>query len=430
MSDYTIIDRRKNPGGKNLTNRQRFLKRVRNHVKGQVRDAMNTRKIKSKDGENIVVPVDSINEPNFDYDRNTGEWEKVLPGNRDFIVGDHIVKPKKKGKGKGKGEGSTSGPDQDDFHFSISREEYLDMVFEDLELPDLIKRTEKAAIAFSRHRAGYQATGSPSTLDLIRSLKNSLGRRLALRRPKDEEVAELQQRIDDETLTNEERQEATLALEKLMRKRTLVPWIDPIDIRYKRWEQHPIPNARAVMFCLMDVSGSMGQKEKEIAKRFYLLLYLFLQRKYDKVDIVFVRHTEKAKECNEDEFFNSQESGGTVISTGLELVNKIINERYPLDSWNIYVVQASDGDNYTDDNEEVVELLHVLLPKVQHYVYAEVRETNHQNHLFYNLHDTSVWAIMKSLSQIFKQLCHVKIDNVVNVVPVFRQVFSKEPAGK
>ena len=429
MSDYTIIDRRKNPGGKNLTNRQRFLKRVRKHIKDQVRDAMNTRKIKSKDGEDVVVPVDSINEPSFDYDRTTGEWEKVLPGNRDFVVGDSITKPQKRGSGSGK-QGGTSGPDQDNFRFSISRDEYLDMVFEDLELPDLIKRTEKAAVTFMKHRAGYQSSGSPSTLDLIRSLKNSLGRRLALRRPKDEDVDALQLKADDPALTEDERNIAALALEKLLRKRTLVPWIDPIDIRYRRWEQHPIPNARAVMFCLMDVSGSMGEKEKEIAKRFYLLLYLFLQRKYEKVDIVFVRHTERAKECNEDEFFNSQESGGTVISTGIELVNTIINDRYPLDSWNIYVVQASDGDNHTYDNERVTELLQVILPKVQYYVYAEVRDTPIQQSFFYGVHDTSVWSLMKNMAEAFAQLCYVKIDDVSNVVPVFRQVFSKEPAEK
>lgn len=427
MSDYSIIDRRKNPSGKNLTNRQRFLKRVKKHLRDQVREAMNSRKIKSRDGEEISVPVDGINEPNFDYDRKTGEWERILPGNRDFIVGDSIRKPPR-GAGQGGGkEGSNQGGSEDDFRFNISRDEYLDLVFEDLELPDMIKKSEKAAVTFQKHRAGFQVSGSPSALDLVRSLKNSLGRRLALRRPRDEELEEAQRLVEESS--GDDRLRAQEALDALLRKRTVVPWVDPIDIRYRRWEQQPIPNAQAVMFCLMDVSGSMGEKEKEIAKRFYLLLYLFLQRKYKKVDIVFVRHTEVAKECNEDEFFNSQESGGTVISTGLELVNGIINERYPLDAWNIYVVQASDGDNYTNDNEIVVELMHTLLKKVQYYVYAEVREVPHQDTFHYGVHDTAVWAIMERLSLLYPQLCHIKMDHVNEVVPTFREVFSREIEG-
>ena len=426
MADYSIIDRRKNPSGKNLPNRQRFLKRVRKYLRDQIREQMNTRKIKSKDGTDISVPGDGINEPSFDYDRSTGEWERILPGNPDFIVGDTITKPPK-GGGKGGGkEGSNQGGGQDDFRFSITREEYLDLVFEDLELPDMVKKSEKAAVAFQRNRAGYQINGSPSALDLVRSLKNSLGRRLALRRPSDDEIETLQMLID--TSEGKEKQKYIEDMDALLRKRMVVPWVDPIDMRYRRWENQPIPNAQAVMFCLMDVSGSMGEVEKEIAKRFYLLLYLFLQRKYEKVDIIFVRHTEMAKECDEDEFFNSQESGGTVISTGLELVNDIINKRYPIDAWNIYVVQASDGDNYTSDNEQVVDIMHNLLPKVQYYVYAEVREVPHQATFTYGVHDTAVWTIMNRLAEVFPQLCHIKMDHVNTVVPVFREVFKKEIA--
>jgi len=424
MADYSIIDRRKNPSGKNLPNRQRFLKRVRKYLRDQVREAMNTRKIKSKDGTDISVPGDGINEPSFDYDRSTGEWERILPGNKEFGVGDSISKPPK-GGGKGAGkQGSNQGGGQDDFRFSISRDEYLDLVFEDLELPDMIKKSEKAAVAFQRNRAGYQVSGSPSALDLVRSLKNSLGRRLALRRPSDDEIETVQMLID--VSEGEEKQKHIEEMEALLRKRMVVPWVDPIDMRYRRWENQPIPNAQAVMFCLMDVSGSMGEVEKEIAKRFYLLLYLFLQRKYDKVDIVFVRHTEVAKECDEDEFFNSQESGGTVISTGLELVNDIINTRYPLDAWNIYVVQASDGDNYTSDNEQVIDIMQSLLPKVQYYVYAEVREAPHQAQFTYGIHDTAVWTIMQRLAENFPQLCHIRMDHVNTVVPTFREVFKRE----
>jgi uncharacterized protein len=425
MSDYHIIDRRENPKGKNLPNRQKFLKRVRKHIKEQVRDSMGRKKITDDSGENISVPVDGIGEPSFDYDRSTGEWERILPGNKEFVKGDRIKKPPGGAGGKGN-QGSNSGGGEDDFRFTITREEYLDLVFEDLELPDMVKRSEKAAVTWHNQRAGFKTDGNPSQLDLVRSMKNSIGRRLAVKRPLEREIAELEEQLEqdptNQTLIDE--------LESLRSRNRSIPWVDPMDLRYRRWDQVPVPNSQAVMFCLMDVSGSMGKGEKEIAKRFYLLLYLFLQRKYEKVEIVFVRHTENAKEVDENEFFNSQESGGTVVSSGLELVGDIIAKRYPLDAWNIYVSQASDGDNYSNDNRICTELLKNLLPKVQYYVYAEVRDTDSPSQMF-NIgnSESGLWEIMDRLMPEFDQLTSVRIPSVDQVVPIFREVFAKENAN-
>ena len=421
MSDYHIIDRRDNPKGKNLTNRQKFLKKVKKQLKDQVRDAMGKRRITDSAGEDIKVPIDGIGEPSFDYDRSTGEWERILPGNKEFTPGDRIKKPPS-GGGSGKGQGSNGGGGEDDFRFSITKDEYLDIVFEDLELPDLIKKTEKAATTFHRVRAGFKTDGNPSQLDLVRSMKNSLGRRLALRKPLERKADELEALLAD----SENPEMLAEEIEKLRRKRNGIPWFDPMDLRYRRWDLKPVPNSQAVMFCLMDVSGSMGKGEKEIAKRFYLLLYLFLQRQYEKVQVVFVRHTEDAKEVGEDEFFNSQESGGTVVSSGLGLVNNIIKDRYPLDAWNIYVVQASDGDNYSQDNRVCTELLNEILPKVQYYVYAEVKESGIQQQMFMMHQDTGLWDVMDELMDAYPQLINVKIPSVDSVVPVFREVFAKE----
>jgi len=275
-------------------------------------------------------------------------------------------------------------------------------------------------------RSGFKTDGNPSQLDLVRSLKNSLGRRLALRKPIDREVENLENLIeesdDPESLLDE--------IEKLKRKRNSIPWVDPMDIRYRRWDLKPMPNSQAVMFCLMDVSGSMGDREKEIAKRFYLLLYLFLQRKYEKVQIVFVRHTEVAKEVGEDEFFHSQETGGTVVSSGLRLVNDIIKSRYPVDAWNIYIVQASDGDNHSGDNDDVRELMMEIIPKVQYYVYAEVKEFEPGNQLqMYFTQKTGLWAIFEDLIPTHEQLAAVKIPNVDQVVSIFRRVFAREQSN-
>jgi uncharacterized sporulation protein YeaH/YhbH (DUF444 family) len=176
----------------------------------------------------------------------------------------------------------------------------------------------------------------------------------------------------------------------------------------------------------MDVSGSMGEREKEIAKRFYLLLYLFLQQKYKKVDVVFVRHAETAWESTEEEFFYSQESGGTVISNGLAMIDNIIKERYDVDNWNIYLVQATDGDNFSTDNETVEGLLHNMLPILQQYVYLEIKNNYSADTFFYGNMNSPMWAIMSHLGGQFKQLKQVSISSVDEVINVFRHVFHKD----
>lgn len=140
---------------------------------------------------------------------------------------------------------------------------------------------------------------------------------------------------------------------ELRKKIESVPFIDTFDLRYKNYEKRPIPSSQAVMFCLMDVSGSMDQATKDIAKRFYVLLYLFLNRTYENVDVVFIRHHTQAKEVDEHEFFYSQETGGTIVSSALKLMDEIVAERYPSNEWNIYAAQASDGDNWADDSRAV-----------------------------------------------------------------------------
>lgn len=423
MSDYHIIDRRENPKGKNLPNRQKFLAKVKKHIKAQVRGAMGKRNITDTGGETVGVPIDGINEPSFDYDRSTGDWDRILPGNKQFSSGDRIKKPKQDGGSGGGKQAGNGGGGEDDFKFSISRDEYLDMVFEDLELPDMVKKSEKAAIAWHRIRSGFKTDGNPSQLDLIRSFKNSIGRRLALRKPIERRIDEL-----DASMANSDDPESIAdEIEELKRKRNAVPWVDPMDIRYRRYDMKPIPNSQAVIFCLMDVSGSMGDKEKEIAKRFYLLLYLFLQRKYEKVQIVFIRHTDYAKEVGEEEFFYGRESGGTIVSSGLRLINDVIKERYPLDAWNIYVVQASDGDNLGPDNEDVRGLMLELLPIVQYYVYLEVREMDPSNQLsMYFTNKSGLWRVFEDLVNNHEQMAVIKVDNVEQVVDVFRKVFAKD----
>jgi uncharacterized sporulation protein YeaH/YhbH (DUF444 family) len=420
MSNYTIIDRRVNPKGKNLSNRQRFLHRTKEWIKKKVQERSVDRKITSNDGESISVSNDDIAEPTFDYNRSVGDWERILPGNKEFITGDKIKRSGGGGKGKGK-EASDSGEGEDEFVFTISKEEYLDILFEDLELPDLVKQSEAAAITFTRKRTGFSTSGSPNNLDLERSFRNALGRRIALGFPIDKKIKNKEEELD---ITDDTDNKAKLIEEiKILKsRRAAITFIDQMDVRYKRYSNTPVPNCQAVVFCLMDVSGSMGEKEKETAKRFFLLLYLFLQRKYQKVDIVFVRHTTEASECTEEEFFYDKETGGTMVSTGVKEVNDIIRARYALDAWNLYCVQASDGDNFDHDNAALIDELEILIPKCQYYVYNEVL----QDGSYASGRETNVHEVMEKLSQEHANLSVVSIGSVDNVVPTFRKIFTKK----
>ncbi len=199
----------------------------------------------------------------------------------------------------------------------------------------------------------------------MRTVRNSLSRRIALKRPKARDIARLRDEIaeldaaarDPNAEDDERRITLEAELQRQLRRSSLIPYIDPLDVRYKRFEAHPKPVAQAVMFCLMDVSGSMTEHMKDLAKRFYVLLYIFLKRRYKHVDVVFIRHTHLAQEVDEDTFFHSPETGGTVVSTALEEMQRVVAERYSPDMWNIYAAQASDGDNTASDNERTAALL-------------------------------------------------------------------------
>ena len=364
-----IVDRRLNPSGKNLANRQRFMRRAKSLIRKAVHETSASRSIKDADQEGEVsLPAQGVHEPSLHRSHSGGIRDHLLPGNKEYIEGDTIPRPQG-GAGGGGSEGSPDGEGQDDFRFALSRDEFVDLFLEDLELPDLAKRRVVNAEAVTWHRAGYSVTGSPANLALNRTVRNSLSRRIALRRPKTSELEKLREEINALGLDGEDQAQRLLLeaeLERKLRRSSLIPYIDPIDVRYRRFEAQPKPVAQAVMFCLMDVSGSMTEHMKDLAKRFYVLLYIFLKRRYKNVDVVFIRHTHQAQEVDEDTFFHSPETGGTVVSTALEEMQQVIEERYSPDNWNIYAAQASDGDNTASDNDKTAALLvDVILPVCQ-----------------------------------------------------------------
>ncbi|MBX3511220.1 MAG: YeaH/YhbH family protein [Hyphomonadaceae bacterium] len=426
-----IIDRRLNPGGKSFANRQRFLRRARAQVRRAVREASSQRSIKDagKGGE-ISIPAGGVHEPHLHRSSQGGVRDYLLPGNKKYVEGDTIPRPE---QGGGQGSRATdSGEGEDEFRFALSDEEYLDLYLEDLELPDMAKRQVAGVQSLQWRQAGFATSGPPSRISVPRTLRHSMSRRIALKRPKPEEIQQLREqieRLEKEGGHFDELVRLRAELELRLTRTQRIPYIDPVDVRYRRLESQPKPIAKAVMFCLMDVSGSMNEHMKDLAKRFYSLLYLFLKRRYEHVDVVFVRHTHEAQEVDEQTFFYSRETGGTVVSTALFKMQEIVRERYPVSEWNIYAAQASDGDNTSSDNAVVLaQLKDVILPMCQYYAYVEVGMDDEDDHPGAGEPSTNLWRAYRRVPT-DEPFAMRKVRHRRDIYPVFRELFSRQPAG-
>lgn len=417
-----IIDRRLNTKNKSAVNRQRFLRRYRAQIHKAVSDAVGERSITDMDrGGKISIPTKDIGEPVI-YHGTGGRGTRVLPGNKHFSQGDLIPRPEG-GGGDGEPKASDSGEGEDDFSFTISQEEFLNFMFEGLELPNMVKRQLTGVEEFKKVRAGVANEGSPGKINIVRSLRSANMRRIALTGSKRKRLTELEETLT--ALSSGERvgpgYEALLAeIAKLRKAISATPWLDTFDLKYNLHIKQPLPRSKAVMFCIMDVSGSMDQATKDIAKRFFILLYLFLQRNYEKTEIVFIRHHTIAKEVEEDEFFHSRETGGTVVSSSLKLMHSIIEARYSPSEWNIYGAQASDGDNWEDDSANCRELMvNKVLPNCQYYSYIEITPRSHQ----------SLWHTYEQVRDAYPESFALQhIVGAEDIYPVFRELFHKKVA--
>jgi uncharacterized sporulation protein YeaH/YhbH (DUF444 family) len=422
-----IIDRRLAGKNKSIGNRERFLRRYKEQIKGAVRRAIDGRGIRDIErGEDIKIPKKDISEPVFQHGQG-GQREMVHPGNREYVTGDRIKRPQGGGSagGSGSGQASDSGEGEDDFVFSLSKEEFMQVFFEDLALPHLIRTQLAETPEWKSHRAGYSSDGTPNNLHVVRSMRGALGRRIALGNDKRREMRELEARLemlkaeptplDDVTIHEIAVVEARIA--ELRARIAGIPFLDPIDLRFRSRVKVPVPTSKAVMFCLMDVSGSMDESRKELSKRFFILLYLFLTRHYEKIDIVFIRHHTQAQEVDEEGFFHSTETGGTVVSSALVLMEEIIRARYPSDQWNIYGAQASDGDNWHHDSGRCRELLEQkILPMCRYYAYVQVAEP-----------EQNLWEEYCRLAEVSgPHFAMRKVTDASQIYPVFRDLFKKE----
>jgi uncharacterized sporulation protein YeaH/YhbH (DUF444 family) len=350
------------------------------------------------------------------------------------MAGDKLSRPQGGAGGSGKGAGR--GESEDDFQFILSRDEVLDLFFEDLELPDMVKLNLKETVTYKPHRVGFSTAGTPTNINVGRTMRNSFGRRIALQRPSEAAVKAIADQIAileaEPNLSAQERrrlQALREELEQLERRRRRISYVDPVDIRFNRFERQPLPNASAVMFCLMDVSASMGEREKDLAKRFFVLLHLFLTRRYERIDIVFIRHTDEAREVDEETFFYSKQSGGTVVSTALEEMLRVIEERYPAHLWNIYAAQASDGDNISGDSERCAALLRDHLMRLcQYYAYVEIIDERETEIFGATDNGTSLWRAYRTVDGAVPNFQMTRISRPADIYPVFRKLFTRQPA--
>ena len=419
-----LIDRRLQGKNKSAVNRERFLRRYKSQIKDAVGRAIKGRSITDiESGEKVSIPVKDVGEPSFGH-AHGGVWETISPGNQEYQKGDQLNRPK---GGSGAGRGKAGNSDQmteDDFIFELSREEFMNYFFEDLELPHMVKTQLTATTEFKNQRAGYNISGTPSNIHVLRSLRGALGRRIAVGGNSRKRLAEAEEELQallDKPVPDLEDSILVAELRKLIHhlhtRLAAIPYIDPFDLRYSNRNKVPKPMTQAVMFCIMDVSGSMDETRKDTAKRFFILLYLFLKRVYDKIEVVFIRHHTAASEVDEEEFFHSRESGGTVVSSALHLLDKIIDERYGAGSWNSYVAQASDGDNWDNDSVLCRQLLtNTIMPKVQYYTYVEITDGPPQN----------LWEQYSQVPDHHPHFAMQKIVTPADIYPVFRELFKKQ----
>ena len=420
-----FIDRRLNSKNKSTVNRQRFLKRYKSQLKRAVSDAVNRRSITDiEGGEKVGIPSKDISEPTFHHGQG-GSRDMVHPGNKEFEAGDRVQRPEGgSGGGSGQGKAGKGGKGEDDFVFELSREEFLDLLFDDLELPNLVRNQLIGTTEFKSVRAGYTTDGAPSNIDVVRSLKGAIARRTALGAPHRSRIreleAELAQYLSEGVAETDARVVALREeIDRLKTRIAALPFIDTFDLRYQSFTKQPEPTSKAVMLCIMDVSGSMDQVRKNLAKRFFILLYLFLQRNYDRIDVVFIRHHTIAQEVDEQEFFYSRETGGTVVSSALNLAYDVISERYDSSTWNIYAAQASDGDNWDSDSTICRELLiSKLMPLMRYYAYVEITPRQHQ----------SLWYAYQDVKAAHPHFAMEEIGGAEDIYPVFRELFKRQDA--
>lgn len=464
-----VVDARSRPKGSAGDNVRRFKKRMKPEIDKAIKRAIGDTPIGdifNKDGIDVRGrPPKGVGEPSFRHGKG-GVVDHVSPGNKKdgFVTGDRLPKPPG-GGGGGSGSGANdSGEGEDEYLFHMDRDELLEYLFEELALPNMLRKGVIDANKTKPKRQGYSSAGPDDRRNLRQSMRNRMRRVVPLRGPIWEEIVSLldekkallvaidpdatrvdagppmippgqnlhivrahaimaqiarilpvvRDRIDPATQSRLD--EIDQHIQGLERQKSGIRFLDPIDLKFNHVARVPVTTTRAAMFCLMDVSGSMDEETKYRAKMFFALLKLFLDRHYEHVEVVFVRHHTVAEEVDEDRFFNDRTTGGTIVSTALEKMQEIMAARFPTDTWNIYGAQASDGDNWGGDDPKCVALLDKILPDVQGYFYTEITEGPPQ----------SLWKAYQDVQRKHSdRFWQQRIESRQDIFKVFREFFKK-----
>ena len=321
--------------------RLRHRQKIKDSIRDNIGDILAEESIIGRDRDKIIkVPIRSIKEYRFIYGDNS---PGAAQGDGNQKPGD-VVDPGQEGQGPGQGAGSQAGVDA--FETDITLEELIAIMFDDLELPELEKKSLKEIISDdARKRNGHRKAGIKPRLDKRATARNRVRRLRAIKGSREIDMEDEEQRFP----------------------------FHKDDMSYFHIAPTSKETSNAVVFCIMDTSGSMGTVKKYLARSFYFLLFQFVRQKYTNVEVVFIAHHTEAKEVTEGDFFHKVESGGTYISSGYRKALDIINDRYHPSLWNIYAFHCSDGDNFYSDNERALQAAEELCKVCNLFGYGEIK---------------------------------------------------------
>lgn len=355
---------------------------------------------KSKD-KKIKIPIKGIKEFQFVYGKNK---PGVGAGNGSEKRGDKFPGEAQYASGKGKA-GNQEG--EEVYETEITIEEVIRYLFDDLNLPDIDKKQLSKLEEKSYRKLGYQQKGIPPKLAKKRSVVEKIKRKQATKRALKDIVEGAHEGVNNPNKNY---------LDEKNPLKERFAFIED-DLRYYRIKENNKRDYNAVVLCIMDVSGSMDQTKKYLARSFYFLLYQFLHLKYANVDVVFIAHTTTAKEVNEKEFFHRGESGGTYISSGYEKAIEIISERYSPSNWNVYAFHCSDGDNWSEDNKKAIESARKLCEVCNLFGYGEIVPG------YYNVGSTIKAELQSKINS--KNFAAININKKEDVLPALKKLLSK-----
>jgi sporulation protein YhbH len=336
----SIFREHKTVADRSASDRRRHKKKIEKAIKEGIHDIVADESIIGQDGKKkIRIPVKGIKEYRFVYGDNDSKQTGTAPG-ADIKRGQKIA-PSKNQEQPGDGSRAGNEPGEEYYDVEITLEELAHYLFDDLELPDMEKKALKKVISEKQKRKGYRPEGIPPRLDKKKSAIERIKRQKASERSGGRE--------EEENFPFHQN-----------------------DLVYRHYKKSFKENSNAVIFFVMDVSGSMTKQKKFLARTFYFLLYHFIRSKYEHTEIVFVSHDTAATEVSEEQFFTKGNSGGTLVSSGLSMVYDIIHARFHPQSWNIYCFQCSDGDNWPEDTARTLSLAERIRDVSQLFGYCEI----------------------------------------------------------